>query len=80
MLFERLPNETTGALTDIQAGYSIDKELKPYNGILFYKNGWTYSTANLYLQPSITLTKVFHTATEDNIIFNQITSSLNWEQ
>jgi hypothetical protein len=41
MLFERLPNETTGALTDIQAGYSIDKELKPYNGkpILFYKNG-----------------------------------------
>jgi hypothetical protein len=27
MLFERLPNETTGALTDIQAGYSIDKEL-----------------------------------------------------
>jgi len=80
MLFERLPNEVTGDLTDIQAGFSIDKELKPYNGkpIIFYKNGWAYSDVNLYLQPSITLTKVFHTATEDNIKFAQVTSSLNF--
>lgn len=80
MLFERLPNETTGALTDIQAGFSIDKELKAYNGkpIIFYKNGWAYSDVNLYLQPSINLTKIFHTATENNIKFNQITSSLNF--
>lgn len=80
MLFERLPNEITGDLTDIQAGFSIDKELKPYNGkpIIFYKNGWAYSDVNLYLQPSITLTKVFHTATEDNIKFAQVTSSLNF--
>lgn len=80
MLFERLPNETTGALTDIQVGFAIDKELKPYNGkpILFYKNGWAYSDANLYLQPSITLNKVFHTATEDNLKFGQVTNSMNF--
>ena len=80
MLFERLPNETTGELTDIQVGHSIDKELKPYNGkpFIFYKNGWAYSDVNLYMQPSITLTKVFHTATEDNLKFDQVSNSLNF--
>jgi len=80
MLFERLPNETTGELTDIQVGHSIDKELKPYNGkpFIFYKNGWAYSDVNLYMQPAITLTKVFHTATENNLKFDQVSNSLNF--
>lgn len=80
MLFERLPNEATGDLTDIQVGFSIDKNLKPYKGntYLFYKNGYAYSAQPLKIKPTGSFTKIQHTATEDNIDFEQVTNSLNF--
>lgn len=79
MLFERLPNEATGDLSDLQAGYAIDAELKPYKGapISLYKNGYTYTENPIYISGNA-LTKIFHTATEDNIQLNQVTNSLNF--
>jgi len=80
MLFERLPNEITNELTDIQAGFSIDENLQPYIGkpISFYKNGYTDSDDTIYIQPSKTLTRIYHTATEDNVELSQVTNSLNF--
>jgi len=81
MLFERLPNEATGELTDLQAGYSIDSELKPYKGkpIHFYRNGWTYAEVGqpIYIS-GIPLGRIFHTASENNILIEQVTSSVNF--
>lgn len=80
MLFERLTRESSGDLTELQVGFSIDKNLKPYKGkgFMFYRNGIENVTTNTYIQPSTLKTKYWHTATEDNININQVTSSLNF--
>jgi len=80
MLFERLTREADGDLTELQVGFSIDKNLKPYKGkgFMFYRNGISNLDNNTYIQPSTTKTSYWHTATEDNININQVTSSLNF--
>lgn len=80
MLFERLTRESDGDLTELQVGFAIDKNLKPYKGkgFMFYRNGIENVTTNTYIQPSTLKTKYWHTATEDNININQVTSSLNF--
>ena len=80
MLFERLARETSGDLTELQVGFAIDKNLKPYKGksFMFYRNGIETLANNTYIQPSITKTTYWHTATEDNISLNQVTSCLNF--
>jgi len=80
MLFERLTREADGDLTELQVGFAIDKNLKPYKGkgFMFYRNGIETLDVNTYIQPSTLKTKYWHTATEDNININQVTSSLNF--
>lgn len=80
MLFERLVRESDGDLTELQVGFSIDKELKPVKGkgFMFYRNGIETLDVNTYIQPSTVKTKYWHTATEDNININQVTSSFNF--
>lgn len=81
MLFERLQNENTAEITDIQAGYSIGTDLSPVKGkpISFYRNGYAYAPAGTPLYVSgVSLSKIYHTATEDNIVLGQVTSSLNF--
>ena len=80
MLFERLTRETDGDLTDLQVGFSIDKNLKPYKGksFMFYRNGLETLDINTYIQPSVTKTSYWHTATEDNKNVSQVTNSLNF--
>jgi hypothetical protein len=80
MLFERLVRETSGDLTELQVGFAIDKNLKPYKGksFMFYRNGIETLANNTYIQPSVTKTTYWHTATEDNFNIDQVTSSLNF--
>jgi hypothetical protein len=80
MLFERLARETSGDQTDLQVGFAIDKNLKPYKGksFMFYRNGLESLDINTYIQPSTLKTKYWHTATEDNINVTQVTNSLNF--
>jgi hypothetical protein len=81
LMFERLQNDATGDLSEVHAGYSIDKNLQPYNGApyIFYRNGYAdMPSPHIHIQPSQTLTRIFHTATEDNILPYQVTSSLNF--
>lgn len=80
ILFERLTREADGDLTQLQVGFSIDKNLKPYKGkgFMFYRNGIETLDNNTYIQPSVTKTTYWHTATEDNLNIDQVTSSLNF--
>jgi len=80
MLFERLNREVDGDLTELQVGFSIDNNLKPYKGksFMFYRNGIESLDINTYIQPSVTKTKYWHTATEDNKEITQVTNSLNF--
>lgn len=80
MLFERLTRESDGELTELQVGFAIDKNLKPYKGksFMFYRNGIETLANNTYIKPGITKTTYWHTATEDNINIDQVTSSLNF--
>ncbi len=80
MLFERLARESNGNLTELQVGFSIDKNLKPYKGkgFMFYRNGIEILEDNTYIQPSTLKKEYWHTATEDNININQVTNSLNF--
>jgi len=79
MMFELLVNPTTKTPTNIQCGLSIDKELKPYKAkpFLFYKNG-RLDMATALKVSGISIPYLTHTATEDNVDFNQVTSSLNF--
>lgn len=80
MLFERLNREVSGDLTELQVGFAIDKNLKPYKGksFMFYRNGIESLDVNTYIQPSVPKTKYWHTATEDNKDITQVTNSLNF--
>ena len=80
MMFERLQRETTGDLTELQAGYCIDKNLKPVKTkpIRFYRNGIDNAFAPIKIQPQPTISTVWHTATEDNRDSAQVTNCLNF--
>lgn len=79
MIFERLQDETTGDLTDLQVGYAIDKELKPSKGapIMFYRNGYV-DVPTVTIQPTGSFTRLYHTATENNLERTQVNTSLNF--
>jgi len=79
MLFERLQDESTEELTDYQVGFSINAELKPYKGkpYFFYRNSFS-DGPEITIQPAHQTTRIYHTATEDNIEFGQVTNSLNY--
>jgi hypothetical protein len=81
LMFERLTNDTVTPkiTTNIQAGLSIDTKLEPYAGkpYVFYKNGTIDLIDTIYIG-STAVNKLFHTASEDNFDFNQITNSLNF--
>jgi hypothetical protein len=80
LMFERLTDEGTGELTLLNAGYSIDKNLQPYNGApyIFYRHGAVkVPDPHIHIQPS-TVSRVFHTATDNNLIQEQVSSSLNF--
>lgn len=81
LMFERLYDKslTTPAPIDLNAGYAIDLNLNPIKGkpFLFYRNGFD-NGFTLKIQPSFTYTTTWHTATEDNREFSQVTNSLNF--
>jgi hypothetical protein len=79
--FERLQNNgvTPSVTTNLQIGQSIDLKSEPYVGkpFIFYKNGLIDLEDTIYIN-GVALTKVFLTATEDNLLLEQVTNSLNF--
>jgi hypothetical protein len=78
LVFERLQNETTSALSELHAGYVVNIENKPVKGkpLSFYRNGTDEGTT-IYIS-GVAINKTIHTATEDNKILSQVTNSLNF--
>lgn len=78
MLFMRFVDAGTGTITDFQGGFAVDKTNNPVKGkpISFYRNG-IVSTSHIHINSTL-LTPIWHTATEDNLVFEQVTSSLNF--
>jgi hypothetical protein len=86
MLFERLVDFSTSTTTDLQCGFAVDLTNNPVQTapLLFYRNGFDTS-GNIYIKTAITpspvnatFTSTWHTATEDNIVLEQVTNSLNF--
>lgn len=78
MLFMRFVDSGTSVITDLQGGFAVDKNNNPVKGkaISFYRNG--FETSNHIHINSTLLTPIWHTATEDNYTFEQVTNSLNF--
>ena len=78
MLFERLVDVSTSTTTDLQCGFAVDLTNNPVKGkpISFYRNGIETSDA-IYIG-SVAYEPIWHTATEDNYTFEQVTNSLNF--
>jgi len=77
MLFERLTDVSTSTQTDLQCGFAVDINNNPIKGkpIRFYRNGLESDHVHI---DHVDHTGVWHTSTEDNIIFEQVTSSMNF--
>lgn len=78
MLFMRFVDSGTSIVTDLQGGFAVDKNNNPVKGkaISFYRNGFETSD-HIHVNATL-LTPIWHTATEDNYTFEQVTSSLNF--
>lgn len=79
MLFERLVDEGTGLLTELQVGYSVNLENKPVKGkpIIFYRNGRETPSSHIHISGT-NYTYNWHTSTEDNKALAQVTSCINF--
>ena len=77
MMFERLVDVGTSTTTALQCGFSVDKNNNPIKGkpFVFYRNGVENATVKI---GSNTITPIWHTASEDNITYTQVTSSVNF--
>lgn len=77
MLFERLVDSSTSTQTDLQCGFAVDINNNPIKGkpIRFYRNGLESDHVHI---DHISRTGVWHTSTEDNIVFSQVTCSMNF--
>jgi hypothetical protein len=78
LMFEKLVDTATGTISDLNVGFSVDINNNPVKGkpIRFYQNG-IETSHNVYIDGN-TITKVFHTATEDNYTLEQVTCSMNF--
>jgi len=77
MLFERLTDISTATQTDLQCGFAVDINNNPIKGkpIRFYRNGLESDYVHI---DHVSRTGVWHTSTEDNIVFEQVTCSMNF--
>lgn len=78
LMFEKLVEQGTNIVSDINIGFSTDINNNPVKGkaMRFYQNG-IETSHHIHIDGNV-LTKVFHTATEDNYTFGQVTCSMNF--
>lgn len=78
LMFEKLVDVGTGIVSDLNIGFSTDINNNPVKGkpIRFYQNG-IENSHHIHIDGNM-ITKVWHTATEDNYTFGQVTCSMNF--
>jgi hypothetical protein len=80
LMFTRLTDISTGDITNVQVGLSLDKTLAPYIGkpYIFYRCGFQNYDIPLKAKDHADLTYTFLTSTENDFVASQITNSVNY--
>jgi hypothetical protein len=80
LMFNRLTNEATGDVTNVQVGWSLDKNQQPYIGkpYIFYKCGFQNYATPIKANGHADLTYTYLTSTENDFILEQVSNSVNY--
>jgi hypothetical protein len=80
LVFERLTDISSGDLTNIQVGKSIDKTLEPYIGkpFIFYRCGYTFYDTPIKAHDFGDLDYTWLTSTENDMFVSQVSNTVNF--
>lgn len=80
LMFERLTNQATDEVTNVQVGKSIDKDLKPYLGkpYIFYRSGFQFYDIPIKCKDFGDVNYTWLTSTENDSLFQQVTGTINF--
>jgi hypothetical protein len=80
LMFTRLTDISTGDITNVQVGLSLDKTLAPYIGkpYIFYRCGFQNYDIPLKAKDHADLTYTYLTSTENDFLASQISNSVNY--
>lgn len=80
LVFERLTDISSGDLTNIQVGKSIDKTLEPYIGkpFIFYRCGYTFYDTPIKAHDFGDLNYTWLTSTENDMFVPQVSNTVNF--
>jgi len=80
LMFERLSDISTGDISNINVGKSIDKTLQPYIGkpFIFYRNGYTFYDTPIKAKDFGDLDYTWQTSTENDLFINQVSNTVNY--
>lgn len=80
LMFNRLTDETTGDVTNVQVGLSLDKNTQPYLGkpYIFYKCGFQNYDVPIKANGHTDIDYSYLTSTENDFILEQVSNSVNY--
>jgi len=80
LMFTRLSDVSTGDITNVQVGLSLDKSLQPYIGkpYIFYKCGFQNYDDPILCNGHADLDYTYLTSTENDFILSQVSNSVNY--
>jgi hypothetical protein len=80
LMFTRLTDVSTGDITNVQVGLSLDKNTEPYIGkpYIFYRCGFQNYDIPLKAKDHADLTYTYLTSTENDFVASQISNSVNY--
>lgn len=80
LMFNRLTDETTGDVTNVQVGLSLDKNTQPYLGkpYIFYKCGFQNYDVPIKANGHTDIDYTYLTSTENDFILEQVSNSVNY--
>jgi len=80
LMFNRLSDISTGDVTNVQVGWSLDKNYEPYIGkpYIFYKCGFQNYDFPIHCNGHADLDYTYLTSTENDFILSQVSNSVNY--
>lgn len=80
LMFNRLTDEATGDVTNVQVGWSLDKNQQPYLGkpYIFYKCGFQNYDIPIKANGHADIDYTYLTSTENDFILEQVSNSVNY--
>lgn len=80
LMFTRLTDVSSGDITNVQVGLSLDKNTEPYIGkpYIFYRCGFQNYDIPIKAKDHADLTYTFLTSTENDFVPSQVSNSVNY--